>query len=463
MLNVKRDSRALLGSVAAMLVAATPIFAQGAFEVLDRGFDGNIRFSGQNREPITAGTKAVVSGSGLIPGQKVTLRQNSVVLNPDAPYVADDEGNFEATLAIPASALPGTHPVLAEISDPSYGMAVDLKVSPVLEESGDFVTFGKQLVRGLYQVAQSDKLGAVYVTAAVGRPPVKESTLLKLDPETFEVLAQVAPAPAPAREDGSDSGLFAVYGVGVDEPNNQVWVTNTRQNTVAVYSAEDLSLVKQFSTDTVGHPRDVVVFDGKAYVSATFEPLIHVFDTETLEELAPIELSSSRRRAEFGTASLQLDPAAGAIYVVSLTTNEVAVVDLSKGKEVAVYPVDGSESTIGVGHDPKTNRIFTAGQGSDNVMILDGDTGEVLHEVLVGANPLNIAFDPVTDLAYVAVRASGTVVMITPNGEVVGNIAIGSFPNHLTVDGNGGVLVVNKAKDEDDPTGDHITRITPAS
>ena len=115
------------------------------------------------------------------------------------------------------------------------------------------------------------------------------------------------PEPSEAYVDGSDGGVFAVYGIGVDAEAGQVWVTNTRQDTVAVYSTEDLSLIKQFEPGTVAHSRDVVAFGGKAYVTATFEPRVHVFDTETLEELAPIELTSARRGEPSSIASTGAD------------------------------------------------------------------------------------------------------------------------------------------------------------
>ena len=445
-------------AIAFAALTATPLIAD-PFESLARPFEGEIGASGENRSPIAAGGTAMVSGRGFTPGQVVTLRQGGEVVAEGLEV--DEEGEFAATIKVPEGAAPGIYPVVAEVAGPDYATVFDLKVSPVLEESGAFATQANKLVPGLYQVAVSESQGALYVTSAVGRPPVSESKLLKLDPETLEIVAEVTPEAAPAREDGREGGVFAVYGVGVADEAGQVWVTNTRQDTVAVYDAEDLSLIKQFEPGAVSHARDVAVHDGKAYVTATFEPLVHVFDTESLEELAPIELSSGQRRGEFGTASLQLDPETGRLFVVSLGSDEVAVVDLASGEQTAVYQLPLSQRSIGVSYDAESDRIFTAGMGSDNVLILDAASGEVLHEVMVGSEPLNVAFDPQSGLAYVALRGAGTVVALTPDGEIAGNMAVGSFANHLTPAPEGGVLVVNKSKGAEDSTGDHITRITP--
>src|SRR5690606_26199198 len=117
-----------------------------------------------------------------------------------------------------------------------------------------FETMDAKLVPGLYQTAYSAKNDVLFVTSAVGRPPVKESALLKVNPETLEIIAQVTPGGAPGRGD-REGGVYAVYGVAVDDENGNVWVTNTRQNTVAAYKQDDLSLVKQFEPGAVTHAR----------------------------------------------------------------------------------------------------------------------------------------------------------------------------------------------------------------
>ena len=109
---------------------------------------------------------------------------------------------------------------------------------------------------GLYQSAYSAASNAVFVTSAVGRPPVTQSQLLKLDPKSLKVIKAITPAQVPGSTNGA---VYAVYGVGVDDANGNVWVTNTRQNSIAVYRQKDLSLVHQFPVDTVPHARDVVV------------------------------------------------------------------------------------------------------------------------------------------------------------------------------------------------------------
>jgi DNA-binding beta-propeller fold protein YncE len=79
--------------------------------------------------------------------------------------------------------------------------------------------------------------------------------------------------------------------------------------------------------------------------------------------------------------------------------------------------------------------------------------------VPVGAGALNVAFDPVSGLAYVANRGAGTVTAVDGNGRIVANLEGGSFPNYTLADGRGNVYLINKAKGQNDPTGDRISQI----
>src|SRR5690606_16414166 len=107
---------------------------------------------------------------------------------------------------------------------------------------------------------------------------------VKVDPKSLKITAQTTPPKAEGRDDGH---VYAVYGVAVDDDKGTVWVTNTRDNTAAVYNQSDLSLVKQFERGAAAHSRDVVVASKqkKAYVSEVGAPTLAVFSTESLTAL----------------------------------------------------------------------------------------------------------------------------------------------------------------------------------
>ncbi|MCC7635407.1 YncE family protein [Stenotrophomonas rhizophila] len=445
-----------LTTLAAGLLLAVAGQAQPVFDQPASVFKGTVVSRGENVVP---GSSAEVIGRGFVPGQQVSLVRGETVLNGQ-PLTVGADGSFKTQLQIPADAVPGTHPVVVRASQPAAATVLNLRVSPQLPLSGQaqFATRSNKLVPGLYQSAYSAASNAVFVTSAVGRPPVTQSQLLKLDPRTLKVTKAITPAPVPDAKGGS---VFAVYGVGVDDANGNVWVTNTRQDTVAVYRQADLSLVHQFPVGTVPHARDVVVdaARGKVFASAAGEDHLSVFDAKTLQALAPISLASGVDDEKFVPMSLVLDEAGGKLFTVSIGTPEAAVIDVASGKVDKVIDLGNSISASGVAHDAQQNRLYVASQGTDNLLIVDVVSGKVLHDVAVGAGALNVAFDPKTGLAYVTSRGAGTVTVVDRGGKVVGNLDGGTFPNHVRADGKGNVFAVNKSRGTDDPKGDRITRI----
>lgn len=459
------SSRLRPAALALALLAVAGLSNAQVFSAPDADFKGNVRVASPLVLP---GNEIELAGAGFTPGQKITLLRGDSVLNAQ-PYVADAEGKFTARLAIPADAVAGVHPVVVRVAGPDAASVLELKVSRELPPAGQdrFEVTGRKLVAGLYQSAYSAKNDALFVTSAVGRPPVTRSELVKVDPKTLEIVARATPpqAPAPAPRPGQEpreGGLHAVYGVAVDDANGTVWVTNTRQNTVAVYRQSDLSLVKQYPVDAVPHSRDVIVDEkrGRAYASATGKNFVSVFDTATLEQLPNIEIASTLWGKDFVPMSLELDAAAGKLYTVSMGTGEIAIIDTAANRVEKVFVVPNARAASGVAFDPENKRVLVASQGSDNLLIVDPAEGRVVHDVYVGAGALNVAWEPVGKLAWVSNRAAGTVTAVDANGAIVANLDGGSFPNHVHEDGKGNVFAINKSRGEDDATGDRVTRIS---
>lgn len=461
---------AALAQAPAQAPAQASAQAPAPFGALDRTGAPQLRFSAtEPNRPIHAGDTVAVAGQGFRPGQAVTLLYGATPL-PGSALVADAQGRVSGQLALPATAEVGNHPIVVVAQAPYTASIALLKVSPRIPLSGQEgyeVTEGA-VARGLYQSAYSARNNALFVTAAVGRPPVRQSELLRVDPATLAVVARVTPAAAPARPGapaGAEAGVFAVYGVGVDDANGTVWVTNARQDTVAVYRQADLSLLRQFAPGTVSHPRDVVVDQplGKAYVSATFKPEVVVFRAGTPELAGRVEIASRVRGGTFSAASLSLDAAAHRLYVVSNTTSEVAVIDTRTDTVLKVLPVPGARGSIGVSHDPQTGRIFVAAQGSDNLVVLDGESGAVIADTPVGAGALNVVFDPVRRRAYVSSRAAGTVTVTDADGKILANLGPAPLANHVAAGRDGTIFAVDKSANARGEDGDTLLRIRPRS
>ena len=459
---------AVLAAAAPAVPAATATTTP-RFDTPDADFKGQVNVV--DTPVVLPGTEVQFAGRNFKPGQQVRLSYAGAALGGDQPLTVGADGTFRTRFTVPADASAGRYPVVVSATNPSAALIHTLKVSPLVPLSGQdrFTMNAQKLVPGLYQAAYSARNDRIFVTASAGRPP--ESRLLKINPTTLATEASVSPPAVPARpakagEQPRDPGVYSVFGVGVDDTNNRVWVTNTRQDTVAVYRQSDLALVKQFDAGTVAHARDVIVDEklGRAYVSATGSKHIGVFDTKSLKWLRNIEIETSLRgpgNQRFMPIGLELDRERHKLYTVSMSSDEAAVIDTRTDKVEKVFPVAGAKSASGVAFDPKTNRLLVASQGSDNLVIVDAATSQVLHDVKVGAGSLNVAVDHARGLAYVPNRAAGTVTVVSLDGNIVANLPGGTVPNHVTEDGKGAIYAINKSRGAEDPDGDRITRITP--
>ncbi|NIZ11346.1 YncE family protein [Pseudooceanicola sp. HF7] len=461
-----RGAAVLALGLATLPAVTLPALAQSFPEPVAQ--TGRFRVAAEDpQKPIFPGSTVTLTGDGFVPGQEITLQRGTEALTGAAPLVADDEGSLSFEITLPEDAAVGMHPIVVLGAEPSTTELLDLKVSPQVPLSGQEgfdVTSVKSPAPGLYQVVYSPGSEALFVTAASFRP--MSAKILKLDPQTLEVLAEVSPAPYAQEALSGEGGQFAegpaaAFGIGLDEENGRIWVTNTSTNSIAVYDQADLSLVKQFPQGQVYHSREVLVDadHGRAYVTSSATAKVHVFDTQTLEPVEVIEIDSSLRGGNFYVMNLVPDAEGKRIFVSSRATSELAVIDAESGAVTAVHALPGMIHATGLAYDAQSGMVWVAGQGSDDVMVVDPESGEVLHEVAVGAGALSLDSDGARGLAWVANRGAGTLTAVSAEGEILANLEIGSYPNDVTVAPDGTVYAVNKSFGAEDEAGDLIWAI----
>ena len=440
----------------AALAFSAGVQARGLTHPVDPDYKGSVSVT---NAPVYPGDTAEVSGSGFKPGQDVKLLSDGDTITSQPILRVNAEGKFTAQVPVPPESPVGLHPVVVQTVNPGYAEVIDFKISPKIPFSvnHDYNIKRAALNPGLYQGAYSAKNHAVFVTSAVGRPPVKVSSLMKINPSSLVLEAQVVP---PATADGKQ--VEAVYGIAVDDETDTVWTGNTRTGAVAVYKQSDLSLVKQFNDKIAPHNHGVAV-NGKrqrAYVAADSATYVNVFDTAALKEIKRVELQSpTRTKALPEPISVALDEAAGKLYVVA-DTDQIYVIDETTLAIDKVFNLKGVKDAMSVAVAPEEGLLFVVGQSTDNVQILNAADGTVKADVKVGANPLAVVWEPVHKQAWIANRASDSVAVVDANGNLTANLMGGSYANHVFTDGKGVVWALNKSRGATDTTGDHISRFS---
>ena len=314
---------------------------------------------------------------------------------------------------------------------------------------------------GQFQVGYSKKNHKLFVPT-VGARGGLASSLARVDADTLQTEA-FAELPV-KKNDKGQYGYTSAYGVTVDDVDGTVWVTNTTDNSVAVYDQQTLKLiwtnegVKKDDPNWIEHPRSVLVDheSGKAFVTGRF--FVSAIDLKT-KQVEKIQLEGA---PDGGTryVSMNLFLDGGKLYVPERTGGKLFVVDTKTFKVEKTIQTQGEDSTVevrpsDVAVDHSLNEIYVSSQGvkgvNSGISVYDLTTGEFKKFVKFGTQALALEHDEDRDLVYVTDFGTGKVAVFDGRAdEVIGEVEMnGAAANDVTLLKDGSVLVVDK-KDRDE-------------
>ena len=314
---------------------------------------------------------------------------------------------------------------------------------------------------GQFQVGYSKKNHKLFVPT-VGARGGLASSLARVDADTLQIEA-FAELPVKKNDKGQYSYTSA-YGVTVDDVDGTVWVTNTTDNSVAVYDQQTLKLiwtnegVKEDDPNWIEHPRSVLVDheSGKAFVTGRF--FVSAIDLKT-KQVEKIQLEGAPDNGtRYVSMNLFLDN--GKLYVPERTGGKLFVVDTKTFKVEKTIQTQGEDSTVevrpsDVAVDHSLNEIYVSSQGvkgvNSGISVYDLTTGEFKKFVKFGTQALALEHDEDRDLVYVTDFGTGKVAVFDGRAdEVIGEVEMnGAAANDVTLLKDGSVLVLDK-KDRDE-------------
>ena len=314
---------------------------------------------------------------------------------------------------------------------------------------------------GQFQVGYSKKNHKLFVPT-VGARGNLASSLARVDADTLQTEA-FAELPV-KKNDKGQYGYTSAYGVTVDDVDGTVWVTNTTDNSVAVYDQQTLKLiwtnegVKEGDPNWIEHPRSVLVDheSGKAFVTGRF--FVSAIDLKT-KQVEKIQLEGAPDNGtRYISMNLFLD--GGKLYVPERTGGKLFVVDTKTFKVEKTIQTQGEDSTVevrpsDVAVDHSLNEIYVSSQGvkgvNSGISVYDLTTGEFKKFVKFGTQALALEHDEDRDLVYVTDFGTGKVAVFDGRAdEVIGEVEMnGAAANDVTLLKDGSVLVLDK-KDRDE-------------
>jgi YVTN family beta-propeller protein len=148
-------------------------------------------------------------------------------------------------------------------------------------------------------------------------------------------------------------------------------------------------------------------------------------ETYRVTATIPVLFGEARLGVGIGTRpwSVAVDPGSRMIYTAGERSNTVSLIDADARAVTTNIPVGDRPYAIAV--DPGSRTVYTANQRGDNVSVIDLDTRAVTATIPVGARPCAVAVDPTTRTVYVGNRSDATLSMIDADTcAITGSIAV---------------------------------------
>ena len=307
---------------------------------------------------------------------------------------------------------------------------------------------------GQFQVAYSKKTNKIWVAGTADRDE-HVSTIARIDANSLKIEAV---AELPIIKGDSGYSYEGAYGITVDDEEGTVWVTSTRDNSVAVY---DQATMKQLWTNAglskddpnwIEHPREVRVDheSGKAFVTGRF--FVSAIDLKT-KKVEKIQLEGA---PDGGTRyiSMNILVDGGKLYVPERTGGKLFVIDTKTFKVEKTISVkgdkDGEVRPSDVAIDHSQNEIYVSSQGvkgeNSGVSVYDATTYEFKKFIPFGTQALSLDNDEANDLVYVTDFGTGKIAIFDAKTDrVIGEVEMnGGKANDLTIAEDGSVIAVDK-------------------
>jgi DNA-binding beta-propeller fold protein YncE len=329
------------------------------------------------------------------------------------------------------------------------------------------------LARGLYELAYSPRLNAVFVASSGGfGPDAAPSKVLRLNPQTLAVEAEI-----PLERKG--------FGVTLDDAGGRLYVGNTVDLSVTVVDVVNNRVVgvvqleqkvkakDKDGKDVERYPRDLrelavdpankrLFLQGHGGANGS---VLYVVNTETLQVEKTLPGLGNAK-----APGLAFDAAGQRLFVTNLLGELLTI--STRTLEITQRVKTEAEQPLNIAFDPASQRLFVTDQGLENirnfqtksipgfqsrhpgnrVVVLDANSGKQVATIPTDAGPMGILLDAPRNRLYVTNRAAGNVAVFDSRSHArLQTIELPTHPNSLALDAQRNVLYVSVKNGEKDP------------
>ena len=200
------------------------------------------------------------------------------------------------------------------------------------------------------------------------------------------------------------AGTAGVHGVALAQELNRGFTSNGRANTVSVFGLDDLRVnaaiaIPGDNPDAILYVpgvKRVFAFNGKS-------KNVTVIDALALKVLATIPLGG---KPEVAVADNQ-----GRVFVNIEDTGEIVVLDPAGTRVEKRWPLKPCEEPTGLAIDAAHERLFSV-CANHLMMVVDANSGRVVSQLPIGAEPDGVEFDASSGRAYSS-NGDGTLTVVS--------------------------------------------------
>jgi len=147
-----------------------------------------------------------------------------------------------------------------------------------------------------------------------------------------------------------------------------------------------------------------------------------------------------------GPQNVAVDEGRNLIYVTNFNSNSVSVIDGATNTVTGTIPVGTLPFGVAVNHSSGGYNVFVSNSGDNTVSVIDGMTEQVVATIPVGLGPLGVAADPNTGETFVANEFGPSVTVINNSDLTIpATIPVGTRPYYLAVEIIGGHVYVTNS------------------
>lgn len=306
---------------------------------------------------------------------------------------------------------------------------------------------------GLYELAFDGTSNTLFAASTPSFAKEKNGGIVfKVNPSTLATDANIA----------TQRRAFAT---ALDEQRHLLYIGNTVDGSVTVIDTRSgkqlatIQLSESMKEDQFTPTREMVLDkkNQRLYVSGTSQKgVLWIIDTAKREKIATLS-----NMGEYPTG-IALDTERGHLYCVN-GSGELITLDTTSHKILKRVVVEPSKKHffLNIGLDTKTGRAFITDPDLPNVLVVDIDSGKILHQIDV-INSLAVLFNPIRSELYITHREAKRISIVDSNSYRVKNsITTRALPNSLALSSDGQQLFasIKQSKEEMEKKQDYLLKI----